>query len=132
MGSCGCDEKDGAAVMGGPAAGRWLMRQTDDAEIGKRMGQLRRTRTKLTQAQMAQKCEVTKNHISCIERGIYIPGVNIVMVYSRETGVSMEEIMGIQKSSPAVLPELTEILEKLDSGEQAEVLGMVKEKYPYG
>lgn len=99
-----------------------------NSEIGQRLKEARKRWTRLTQQDMAVRCQVSRNHISCIERGVYKCNDRILKIYSEETGVSTDELLGTGKGESGVLPELEDMIRRMDLSEQEEVVTILRER----
>lgn len=67
--------------------------------------QLRQARVnqKITQQEMADFCDISKNHLSAIERGLHNASAQLLLQYAYKLDLSLDELVGI-KEEQKILP----------------------------
>lgn len=64
-------------------------------DLGKRLKHFRRNKN-ITQAEMAEYCHVSQNHISTLERGIYTCSASTLITYAEKLNISLDELVGLR------------------------------------
>lgn len=93
-------------------------------ELGQRL-QMYREAQQITQQEMSEFCEVSKNYLSAVERGVNKPPVKVVIGYAQKLHVSIDTLVGLTEES-AIIPELQQVLSSMDEQQQQKVLQIVK------
>lgn len=94
-----------------------------DAKIGQRLKNFRELKG-VTQYEMADFANISKNYISALERDKNNPSIQVVFAYCQKLNITPNEILGF--NSDTVLPELMEILKTLSYEEQLKLLKMLQ------
>ena len=68
-------------------------------QLGKRVKYLRRL-SRLTQAQLAEKADLSVNYVSEIETGIASPTLKTLLKLAQELGVNMKELFNFGQQEP--------------------------------
>lgn len=90
-------------------------------DLGKRLKHFRK-KGNITQEEMAKYCQVSKNHISTLERGIYTCNAFILITYAQKLNISLDELVGPLKSHDDFTTNtLTEHPSICEAPEQAEL-----------
>ena len=84
-----------------------------------------REKARITQAEIAIACGMTKNYISSIERGVHKCNAATFIVYAEKCGACLDEIAGLKNSS-LIIPELQTEIEQLNEVEQQKVVEIIK------
>ena len=92
-------------------------------ELGQRLQSCREAR-KVTQAEMAAACGLSKNYISAMERGVNKCSAQTLIAYADKLDMSLDELVG--KKQGTIIPELKRLLETCDEQQQKKVLQMIK------
>lgn len=72
--------------------------------IGQRIAYYRK-RANLTQEELAEKCSVTPQAVSKWENDISAPDISLLPVLAGLFNVSCDELLGVQRETPQVVPE---------------------------
>lgn len=86
-------------------------------DLGKRLKHFRK-KGNITQEEMAKYCQVSKNHISALERGIYTCNAFILITYAQKLNISLDELVGIFTEENKAIPEPQESSSALSIGQQ--------------
>lgn len=89
-------------------------------ELGQRLQRYRESH-KVTQAEMAKACGLSKNYISAMERGIHACSAKTLIEYAKTLNISIDELVG-NENSGQVLPELKRKIGTLDFETQRKIL----------
>ena len=92
-------------------------KKTQAKEIGQRIKKCRKT-LKLTQEKLEERSGVSQNHISSLERGVSLIGVDALMKLAPALGVSMEYLLTGRQTKETMIPQLEVIMKW--AGEQGE------------
>ncbi|XCP83522.1 helix-turn-helix transcriptional regulator [Roseburia hominis] len=92
-----------------------------ETNLGQRL-QMFREKGKITQQEMAIACGLTKNHISALERGCNKCSAQALISYAKKLNVSIDELTGLPSERNSILPELQQLLAKMDVEQQKSVL----------
>ena len=92
--------------------------------LGKRLQDCREAQ-KITQAEMAEACGLSKNYISAIERGINKCSAYTLVAYADKLNMSLDELVG-RDYAHQILPELRSILSKCNDEQQTKILRMIQ------
>lgn len=95
----------------------------DNIKIGLMLQSARESK-KITQQDMADATDLTKNHISKIERGQSKASISLLLGYCKKLDMTPNEILNFY--SGEIAPELSKILSKMDTEQQDKVLQMIK------
>ena len=87
------------------------------------MLQSARESKKITQQDMAEATDLTKNHISKIERGQSKASILLLLGYCKKLDMTPDEILNFYKGG--IDPELLKILSKMDKDQQNKVIQMI-------
>ena len=93
-------------------------------ELGRRLQECREAK-KITQAEMAAACGLSKNYISALERGINKCSAQTLITYASKLDMSIDELVGKTNKSD-ILPELRQTIEKCNYQQQTKILQMIK------
>lgn len=77
-----------------------MPRPADQAKVGRRV-RARRQALQLTQDELAQELDVTRQHISRIENSLVVPSLDLLLRLSRCLGVSTDYLL-TGKETPAL------------------------------
>lgn len=100
----------------------------DKENLGNRL-QIFRKREQITQQEMAEACGLTKNHISALERGCNTCNAQTLIEYAKKLHVSIDELAGIAAKDTRhteILPELYDVLSKMDFQQQRQILNVIR------
>ena len=92
-------------------------------ELGKRLQECRESK-RVTQAEMADACGLSKNYLSAMERGVYKCNAQTLIAYAERLGISLDEIVGTDNIN--IIPELRRAIEELSDEQQKKVLQVIK------
>ena len=95
------------------------MANRTDAEANFKIGQmlqLARESKRVTQAEMADAIDMSKNHISAVERGQNKASIDMLLGYCRKLEMTPNEILGFYGAK--ILPELERMLTPMDEDTQ--------------
>ena len=95
-------------------------------DLGKRLQECRESR-KVTQAEMALACELSKNYISAMERGVNKCSAKTLIAYAGKLGMSIDEIVGTDNIK--IIPVLRQKLEELSDEDQEKILKVIRILY---
>ena len=93
-------------------------------ELGQRL-QTYRESQKITQAEMAQACDLSKNYISAMERGVHKCSAQTLIGYAKKLNISLDELVGYENSG-YILPELKRKIASLDFDKQRKILKTIE------
>ena len=106
------------------------MANKTDSSANKRIGrmlQYARERKHKTQQDIAAAGNMSKNHISAIERGVAKASIDLLLIYCEVLEMTPNEILQVDGDMPnAVNPELVEIIAGMDSDRQAKFLDFIR------
>ena len=88
-------------------------------DLGQRL-QICRESKKITQAEMAQACHLSKNYISAIERGVNKCTAQTLIAYAEKLDMSLDELIG-RENTGNIIPELRRILSCISSRMPAKI-----------
>ena len=94
------------------------MKLMDDNERVGQMLQRARESKKITQEDMAHYLDISKNHISKLERGVCKATIRVLLAYCDKTGLTPNDILCVTTNNKMVIPELMELLCSADVEEQ--------------
>ena len=86
-----------------------------NAKIG-RMLQNARESYNITQQEMADAIDISKNHISAIERGQNKASISMLLGYCKKLGVTPNDVLGFADKD--ILPELKKLTDSMSLEEQ--------------
>ena len=95
----------------------------DNARIG-RLFQEAREHRDVTQQEMADPIDLSKNHVSKVERGESKASVSMLLGYCRKLNMSPNEVLGYKDGE--IMPELKSFISNLDTKEQEKLLKILK------
>ena len=104
--------------------------EENEDRLGERL-KFYRQRGNVTQAEMADFCGLSKNHISAIERGLYSCTLKILMKYAMKLNLSLDTLAGLEvneftkeftEEKPKILPELQKALTETSEKDQYKIL----------
>lgn len=72
--------------------------------LGQRIAYYRK-RAKLTQEELAERCSVTPQAVSKWENDISAPDISLFPVLAKLFNVTCDELMGVERETPQVVPE---------------------------
>lgn len=78
----------------------------------------------ITQKEMAEKCNLTKNHISAIERGIYDPSLECLLTYSFVLNKPISYFF--QEEEAVISTEINQIFNSVNKIQQQKILDILK------
>ncbi len=98
-----------------------------EASIGKRIQEFRKAK-KLTQEKLAEMIDLSTNHLSAIERGMYSIKLDTLVQIINILGVSADDIFCdvIDNGYKARATRLSEMMEKLSPEEQDKIFAVVE------
>ena len=88
------------------------------------MLQSARESKQITQQEMADAVDISKNHISAIERGQNKAPISMLLGYCKKLNLTPNEILGFYDGD--MLPELKKLIESMDKTEQQKLYEMAK------
>lgn len=100
------------------------MEVRDSMDLGQQL-QIYRESKKVTQAEMAKFCGLSKNYISAIERGINNCSAHTLISYAEKLDISIDELVG-RKNTNAIIPELQIVLSHMTDSQQQKILQLIK------
>lgn len=92
-------------------------------DLGQRL-QICREAKKITQAEMAQVCHLSKNYISAIERGVNKCTAQTLIAYAEKLDMSLDELIG-RENTGNIIPELRRILSSMEPEQQKKILQII-------
>ena len=92
-------------------------------DLGQRLQICRETK-KVTQAEMAKACNLSKNYISAIECGVNKCTAQTLIAYAEKLDMSLDELIGREKSGN-IIPELRRILSTMEPEQQKKILQII-------
>ena len=93
-------------IMAASSFGKYARNEVlPDMELGRRLQECREAK-KITQAEMAAACGLSKNYISALERGINKCSAQTLITYASKLDMSIDELVGKTNKSD-ILPELS-------------------------
>ena len=93
-------------------------------DLGQRL-QICREAKKITQAEMAQACHLSKNYISAIERGVNKCTAQTLIAYAEKLDMSLDELIG-RENTGNIIPELRRILSSMEPEQQKKILQIIR------
>ncbi len=96
----------------------------ENLEIGMLLQKARESKGVL-QSEMTDAAGLTKNHISCVERGLNKASVRMLLGYCEKLNMTPDEILGYTNEDD-IMPELRNMLGKMDKADQKRVMEMIK------
>ncbi len=86
-----------------------------------------RIKNDLTQEELAEAVEISSNYLSKVERGLNMPGADVLLKIAERTGLKMEDfgILQSKHEQPAIL-EIGNILSNCDKKTYKLILAVVK------
>ena len=90
----------------------------------KKMKQERESRG-ITQQEVAHKCNLTKNYISSLERGLNKCSAETLILYAKAINVPVSVLVG-DMADQEIDPELQSFIASLDSKTQKKILNVIK------
>ncbi len=89
--------------------------------------QVARIKNNLTQEELAEATEISSNYLSKVERGLNMPGADVLLKIAEKTGLRMEDfgICSSVNQSPSIW-EVDKILSKCDKKTYNLILAVVK------
>lgn len=93
-------------------------------DLGQRLQTYREVQ-KVTQAEMAQACGLSKNYISAMERGVHKCSAQTLIEYGKKLNISLDELVG-NENIGYVLPELKRKIASLDFDKQRKILQTIE------
>lgn len=84
-------------------------------EIGRFLKSARESK-RVSQLEMAKSIDISKNHISAIERGVCKASVSMLIGYSKRLNMSPNDILDFKDIE--ILPRLKELLSSMDIEQQ--------------
>lgn len=93
-------------------------------KIGQRL-KYYREQSGITQYQMAEYANLSKNYISAIERGVNTTNIQTIVAYSNKLGISVDELLDTGFSD-SINPELKHFLKNKSDSEQQYILNVLK------
>ena len=91
--------------------------------IGRMLQQARESR-KMLQSDMCDACNLTKNHISAVERGVSQASVKMLLGYCKKLDMTPNEILGF--NDDFIDERLKSSLREMSKEEQEKMLEMIK------
>lgn len=92
-------------------------------DLGQRL-QICREAKKITQAEMALACHLSKNYISAIERGVNKCTAQTLIAYAEKLDMSLDELIG-RENTGNIIPELRRILSSMEPEQQKKILQII-------
>lgn len=92
-------------------------------DLGQRL-QICREAKKVTQAEMAKACNLSKNYISVIERGVNKCTAQTLIAYAETLDMSLDELTGREKTG-SIIPELQRNLAAMEPEQQKKILQII-------
>ena len=93
-------------------------------DLGQRL-QICREAKKITQAEMALACHLSKNYISAIERGVNKCTAQTLIAYAEKLDMSLDELIG-RENTGNIIPELRRILSSMELEQQKKILQIIR------
>lgn len=72
----------------------------------------------LTQSEMATACDISRNHLSAVERGESKASIQLLIGYCEKLDMSPNDILGISGKGNMIIPELQQLLPTLSTDDQ--------------
>ena len=91
--------------------------------LGQRLQKFRKN-AHISQDEMAECCNLSRHHISAIERGLYKCNVYTLINYGKRLGISLDVLTGLDDYE--VLPELRRELQNTPPEQQQKMLEILK------
>ena len=92
-------------------------------QIGNLLKKARESRGVL-QADIAQATGMSKNHISCVERGLCKASIDVLLGYCARLNMTPNKILDYEK--PPIKPELLQMLMDMPPAEQQKLVDIIK------
>jgi len=97
---------------------------SEDEKLGQRL-QFYREQIGLTQQEMADYCDLSKNYISAIERGVNKCNAKTFITYGKVCGISLDVLADFPNSEP-ILIELRDRISQMTLEQQNRLLEFLK------
>jgi len=97
--------------------------EDENIKIG-RLLQNVREQHKVLQSELCDATELSKNHISAVERGVSKASVKMLLGYCEKLNVTPNDILGYGELN--LMPELKSMLITMDMEQQQKVLDIIK------
>lgn len=97
--------------------------EEENLKIGKLLQDARESHGVL-QSELCDATGLTKNHISAVERGVSKASIRMLLGYCQKIGITPNDILGYSELN--LIPELQEILTRLDEEQQKKIVEMIK------
>jgi len=95
----------------------------ENLKIGRLLQKARESK-KVMQSEMEQPCELTKNHISAVERGVSMASVKMLLGYCEKLNMTPNDILGFTEDN--IEPELKSLLNDSSKKEQIKIADIIK------
>lgn len=92
-------------------------------KIGRMLQSARESR-KVSQVEMAKCTDMSKNHISAIECGQSKASVELLLGYCKKLDMTPNDMLGYYEGE--ILPELKDILVKMNTEQQRKIISMIR------
>ena len=96
----------------------------ENVQIGRLLQQARENK-KVLQSEMVEPCDLTKNHISAVERGVSQASIKMLLGYCKKLNVTPNEILEFY-SELNLIPELKDMLSVMDKEQQKRLVDIIK------
>lgn len=96
----------------------------DENIVVGRMLQQARESKRMLQSDMCDACNLTKNHISAVERGVSQASVKMLLGYCKKLNMTPNEILGFDDDF--IDERLKSIFKNMSKAEQEKILEMIK------
>lgn len=96
--------------------------EMDFTSLGKKL-QDARQKHQITQAQVAKFCNVSRNYVSAMERGVNMPSAKILIQYAELCKTTVDDIIN---PGQTIIPELKEELINMNIVDQKKILEIIK------
>lgn len=96
----------------------------ENVQIGRLLQQARESK-KVLQSEMVEPCDLTKNHISAVERGVSQASIKMLLGYCKKLNMTPNEILEFH-SELNLIPELKDMLSVMDKEQQKRLVDMIK------
>ena len=93
--------------------------EQSNIQIGKLL-QAAREQGKVSQQEIADTTDMSKNHISAIERGVSKASIELLLGYCKKLDVTPNEILGYSEGN--IIPELRNLLNHASEADQRKII----------
>ena len=98
--------------------------KNENIQIGQLLQKARKDK-KVLQSEMVEFCDLTKNHISSVERGLSQASIKMLLGYCKKLNMTPDEILEFH-NEVQLIPELKEMLSSMDKEQQKRLVEIIR------